>query len=755
MVPTPHVLTQVSSMSKSLVRVLLPVCFLLITVPAQAGDPLDWPNWRGPQQNGTYPGTGLADEWDPEDGTNVVWKSPELAGRSTPIVMNGRLYTIVRSDPGTPQEGEKVVCVDAATGKLIWESKFNVYLSDVPDTRVGWSCCVGDPETGNVYALGVCGYFQCIDPDGKTLWSHSLHEEYGLLSTYGGRTNVPVLFEDLIIVSAVVIGWGDMAKPAHRFLAFNKKTGELVWFNGTRLLPYDTTYSTPTVAVIGGQQSLVFGSGDGSVWALQPRTGKRIWKHQLSVRGLNVSPLVLGDRVFTGHSEENILGNTMGTFIGIDALASGKTTVSGEKDITGSGTLWRHDIVRVGKSSPVPVEDYVVAVDDGARLRAFNTETGDIEVEENLGKVMRGSPLYADGKIYLCTRNGIWCTLSVEDGEIEVLQKFRLPDGEECHGSVIAAQGRLYLPTTDCLYCIADTSKEAGMEPVKALPKEEPLPANPKVDHVQVVPAEVLLKPGKTQKFAVRLFDSQGRFIKESPAKFTLEGPGSIDSDGIFTAPDSKDHTATIVTAQVGDVDGTARVRVVPDLPWSFDFKDGKVPITWVGARYRHQTREMDGDQLMVKVSTIPKGARSRAWMGDPATSNYTMQADVRGSNNDGKMPDIGLIAQRYTLDLMGAHQQLQIRTWGPVMRMAKKVKFSWQPDTWYTMKFRAEIEQDAGEPVAVLRGKVWPRGTEEPEQWTIQAVDKSPNLNGSPGLYGNAKDAELYLDNITVTPND
>jgi hypothetical protein len=157
----------------------------------------------------------------------------------------------------------------------------------------------------------------------------------------------------------------------------------------------------------------------------------------------------------------------------------------------------------------------------------------------------------------------------------------------------------------------------------------------------------------------------------------------------------------------------------------------------------------------MVKVSTIPKGARSRAWMGHPEMSNYTVEADVRGSSDNNKMPDIGLIAQRYTLDLMGASQKLQIRSWVPVMRMAKEVEFPWQPDRWYRMKFRAEVEGVEGRQQARLRGKVWPREEREPEAWTIEVVDHSPNMNGSPGLYGNAKNAELYLDNLTVTPND
>jgi len=146
---------------------------------------------------------------------------------------------------------------------------------DVPAERIGWSGCAGDPTTGRVYAIGACGLLKCLDGDtGKTIWSHSLSEEFGLLSTYGGRTNVPVIFDDLAIISAVCTSWGDQARPVHRFMAFNKTTGELVWTNGTRPLPDDTTYSTPFLAVIKGQPLMVFGSGDGSVWAFQPRTGK-------------------------------------------------------------------------------------------------------------------------------------------------------------------------------------------------------------------------------------------------------------------------------------------------------------------------------------------------------------------------------------------------------------------------------------------------------------------------------------------------
>ncbi len=178
-----------------------------------------------------------------------------------------------------------MVCVDAATGTTLWENRFNVWLSDVPDTRVGWSSVVGDPATGNVYALGVCGYFQCLSGEtGKTLWSVPMHEFFGMLTTYGGRTNFPVICDDVVIVGGVMTNWGDMAKPAHRLVAFDKRTGEIVWFNGTTIGPYDTNYSSPAVTVMGGQRALVFGSGDGKVWAFQPRTGRPIWSYEISRR---------------------------------------------------------------------------------------------------------------------------------------------------------------------------------------------------------------------------------------------------------------------------------------------------------------------------------------------------------------------------------------------------------------------------------------------------------------------------------------
>ncbi|MEM9659512.1 MAG: PQQ-binding-like beta-propeller repeat protein, partial [Planctomycetota bacterium] len=394
-----------------------------------------WPNWRGPQQNNVSTETGLIDRWNPNGGpqSNLLWKRDDLGTRSTPIVLNGKLYVLSRDKSGTPNEGEKVVCLDAATGQSLWEHRFNVYLSDVLDTHVAWSSCVADPETGRVYALGVCGYFCCLEGEsGDVVWSRTLHQEFGLITTHGGRTNVPVVFEDLVLISGVIVGWGDqpefgnLAESAHRFLAFDKGTGAVRWLNGTGTSPHDSTYSTPTVAVIAGEQQLIFGAGDGEIWSMQPRTGVPLWHYPFSRRGLNVSPLVVGDRVYSSHSEENTAGNTRGSVVALDAKLRG--------DLSGK-ELWRKYEVMAGKSSPLLVDGKLWVIDDRANLHFIDPNNGtQLGPRKPLGTVMRSTPLYADGKVYACTNGCRWYVLKPAGNGVDVIHKLRLT-GESNDGS--------------------------------------------------------------------------------------------------------------------------------------------------------------------------------------------------------------------------------------------------------------------------------------------------------------------------------
>ncbi len=763
--PAPDHVLRNCSMNRStayltpwLLRFSMLVCGTLAVFASRAkSQTMDWPNWRGPQQNRVSTETGLVDHWDPKGGagSNLLWKNTELGGRSTPIVMDGRLYTIARDQAGTPTEGSKVVCVNAATGEKIWQHRMSVYLTDVPDTRVGWSSVCGDSATGRVYVLSVSGYFCCLEgKTGKVVWERSLHEEFGLLSTYGGRTHSPLIFEDTVLISAIIIGWGDapqwgfLAKPAHRFMSFDKATGELRWLKGTRISPYDTTYSTPTLTTLGGQSAMVFGSGDGSIWALQPRTGEPIWHYPFSRRGVNVSPLVVGNTVYASHSEENVVGNTMGSLVALDGTLAGKQ-------------LWRNYEVMSGKSSPLMVDGRLWTIDDRAKLRIFDPATGEQIARKALGTVMRSTPLYADGKVYCCTHNGRWYILQPTDKGVKVLHKLRLK-GEASDGSPIASHGRIYFPTSTALYCIGKTGQESSPSSIPSQPAETTPLQNTQLAHLQLVPYDALLAPGEKITYRARLYNSAGQFLRELPpsqVNFSVQGIGKVTPDeGVYQAPDVAYHHAELVVAQIGSVRGTARVRIVPPLPWKFDFNtDEKVPLTWVGGRVRYVTREVDGEKIAVKRTVLPTprnpnnklGTRSRMWMGPTRLANYTIQADfaLQQSEGTGKMSDWGLINSRYTMTVRSSNKKLRLYSWSPHdYRTFAEVDFDPEPGKWYTMKLQVETSE--------IRGKLWPRGEAEPTEWTIEMLDTFPNLSGSPGMYGNAQEAEIYIDNVSVVEN-
>ena len=760
------------------------VCFGMLVAPTPAAD---WPDWRGPGQDRHADEQTLVTSFDTDSGENILWRNEDAGGISTPVIMNGRLYTLVRHRPGTPDEAEKVLCLDARTGKTLWENIFNVYLSDVPAERVGWSCVIADSASGQVFAHGVCGVFTAIDAEtGKTNWQRSLHEEFGFLSTYGGRTNRPIVFEDLVIASAVVTGWGQTAKPAHRFLGMDVMTGEVCWMNGTRELPADTTYSTPMLTALDGMAAMIFGSSDGQVWNLQPRTGRPVWNFGLSRRGLNVAPLVTTDGIYMSHAEENLDNTSMGV--------AAKLKLSGSGDVTAQNLIWQHRGVVDGKAMAVVLGDRVYFVEDGAKVHGFDRETGEPigRPTRLLGTIVRASPLVAGGCLYVCSTSG-WHVLEPTEKGLKFIHRMRLEEDDEVTASPIAWEGRLYLTTGERLYCLGSEetlSKAAHVQP-RALRTGEVAEATngpaEKPAWVQVVPAESQVAAGETVTLQVRLFDAAGRFIKKSPAEFSAD-VGSVDDTGRYTAP-ADEHAGATITARVGELTGTARVRSMPPLPWRFDFDtillqpnpkgglpQGKPPLPWVGMRYRNIIRSVDGSNCMVKVTTIPKGTRSQGWIGPNDLHDYLMAADIRAEENganqtdrpntettdtltratavtasleNARLPDMGLIAQRYTLDLMGASQQLQVRSWPPQVatHFSKTVPFPWQAGVWYRMKFEARTRGQA----AVLRGKAWPRDKPEPDAWTVEAVHERGNLRGSPGFFGNSKVSEIYVDNVLV----
>ena len=258
---------------------------ILLSICALTASAADWPSWRGVNADGLSPDAGLPASWSPE-GENLLWKA-DVGGRSAPIVLDGRVCMIRLAEPQDASRWqEQVVCLDEKTGAIRWEHRYNVFQTDIPHHRVGWSSPAGDPATGVIYTQGVEGIVTAYQPDGSMLWSRSLDEEVGRFSGFGGRTTFPVLDEDLVIVSFLTAGFGPNFIPRHRYYALNKSTGDTVWISTPGKAPYDTTYSSAVVREIDGRRLLIDGNGDGGVYAMEEGLGIRDLQARLErVRG--------------------------------------------------------------------------------------------------------------------------------------------------------------------------------------------------------------------------------------------------------------------------------------------------------------------------------------------------------------------------------------------------------------------------------------------------------------------------------------
>src|SRR5262245_12496059 len=263
----------------------------------------DWPELRGPNRDGTSLETGLPEKFALK-GDTLLWRVP-YGGRSAPIVMGNHLYL---ENPGGHDENlqERVMALDVDTGKVIWEYRFNIYQSDVPAHRVGWASPAADPETGNIYAFGGGATVVALNKDGKLLWQRSIGTENAAFTTHGGRTSSPVIDGDLVIVSSPISSWGTMAGRTQRFVAMDKRTGEIVYSVRPGNRPYDTAYSPAVITRINGLRLFIDGIGDGGVYAIKPQTGEKVWGHLVSKRAINTGVVVKGSTVVVSHEDENL-----------------------------------------------------------------------------------------------------------------------------------------------------------------------------------------------------------------------------------------------------------------------------------------------------------------------------------------------------------------------------------------------------------------------------------------------------------------
>ena len=787
-------------------RHLLPVFAAALAASFQLTAATGWLTWRGPLGTSVSSEKGLPAK---VDAKSPLW-SVDFPGQSTPVIAEGKLYINGYQGDG-PDLQEITACFDAETGKELWRHGENDFLSDTVYSRYATSSPSVDPETGNVYALHTQGLLMAFTADGKLLWQHSMMEEFGRLTFPNSRTASPVVDKELVITRGVTSSWGAHGAAGDRFYAFDKKTGQLVWSSAPGDRPQDNTFSQPWLDVWGGKRVLYSAGGDSSVLAINARTGEPLWRFSFAKAGakggINAALVRWHDSLIALHESENLDSSEIGR------MAAFRIPKPEEVHPTNSITphvfppktfeQWRNGIGSLA-SSPVIVGDTIYEVTGTGDLAAVEAGTGKVLWKKKVGIEQRQStPFYADGLLYV----GMYVTMkdassaasadadSVANGDLIVLKPG--VDGAEeisrtqvsgrVFGSPIGYNGKLYVQTDKKLYAFGKAGANPGLT---AAPIAADWPAPGPAKQLQAIPYEVLLRPGQTQSFRLRVLDANGFTVEESvdPKSVKWESfipptalvkatmKGSFNTDGQLVADkvpvgSAGQFKATLKLADGSEISGYVKGRVLPSLPLKQNFESFAItnittntvesptafaypPLPWNSARFRFEVRAKDTEggtnQALVKTIENKLFQRGQVFFGFPDMKNYTIEADVLSEGNKRKMSEVGLINQRYAIVLKGNSQQLEVNSNQERVKVA--TQFKWAPETWYHLKTRVDIAADGS---GIVRAKAWKKGDPEPEAWTLEVPHKLAHTHGSPGLYGfSPQEMRVAIDNISVTAN-
>ena len=483
-----------------------------------------WLEWRGPFQNGTTTETGLPAKIDSKA---ALWTA-DLPGQSTPVIHEGRLY--INGYLGEAEDlQEAVTCFDAETGKQLWQHRFNDFLSDTIYLRYSTSSPAIDAETGNVYVQCTQGLFSCFSKDGKLLWQHSLMEELGRLTFPNSRTASPRIDRELVITRGITSNWGASGAAGDRFYAFDKRSGELVWSSSPGERPQDNTFSQPLLTWMDGKRVLISAGGDSTIVAINARNGDPIFRFPAAKAGakggINAAVQRYKDTLLVIHESENLDSSEVGRAAAFKLPMGSKPPEPGKPEVYEAKNLelWRNPLGNLA-SSPCVVGDIMYLVTGTGELAGVEVNTGKILWKKKLAAEQRqSSPFYGDGNLYVAMYIADAASADKSaagadtggNGELFVI-KPGATDGEivsrtvlegRCYGSPIAFNGKLYIQTDRKLYCFGKKGNNPSAASVHSSDGWEEIKAGT-VAKLQIIPSEMLLKPGEAQKVRVRGLES-------------------------------------------------------------------------------------------------------------------------------------------------------------------------------------------------------------------------------------------------------
>ncbi len=461
-------------------------------VPAGKGTE-DWPMFgRTPHRNMASPiAKNLPTEWVAEEGKRdgVKWVA-DLGTKAYggPIIAGGKVF--FGTNNGNPRDkavkGQQAIlmCFDESNGKFLWQVAHDIPSDALFNLGRGSGLCSSPCVEGKRhYYLPPGCEVVCGDNDtGKVLWRYDLMAKQKVVP-YHLAASSPVIVDDLVFVlTGNGIGEdGKVVSPAApSFVALRKDTGEYAWGSnlpGERII--EGQWSNPTVADVGGKKQVIFPGGDGWLYSFEPATGKLIWKcNCVPTRKEDFNPYLLGTPVI--HEGRCYLGlgccpdSTVEDHIRFSYVlcldvggtgdVSPKSLDSRDPANKGSALVWSYG----GKIEPPPKKGRrnhfgrtmsTCAVHDGlvyipeftGYLHCLDAKTGQHLWEDDLRTAIWGSPLYADGKVYLGTEDGE-VVIYKHGRERKVLGKVEM--GESIQSTPAVANGVLYVSTLSKLFAI-------------------------------------------------------------------------------------------------------------------------------------------------------------------------------------------------------------------------------------------------------------------------------------------------------------
>ena len=394
------------------------VCLSCIA-PNAAAESKDWPAFRNALRDNKSPDTGLKDEW-PASGPELLWTATGLGqGYSSVSLVGGAIFTM-----GNVDGAEQVIALDRTTGSEIWKSRNGDEFSNGTGNGPRGTPAVSD---GNVYSLGGNGDLTCCDAKtGDVIWEKNILKEFGG-SNIGWGISESVLIDDGKVICTP---GGNRATVA----ALDAKTGQTKWVSRIPGNP-GAAYASPVVANVGRVKQYVVFTSKG-IAGIRATDGEPMWGQNASSNGTAncATPLVIGNHVFSS--------SDYGTGAELVELTS-------RGNATKSRLVYHTRDMKNHHGGMVHLNGFVYG-SNSSILSCVNLKTGKVAWRE---RDMKGSIVYADGKILFRNENGELVWFRANPRSFEELGRFKQPNrsNRPAWSHPVIVDGVLYLRDQDKL----------------------------------------------------------------------------------------------------------------------------------------------------------------------------------------------------------------------------------------------------------------------------------------------------------------